>query len=176
MAKKDRASGAVQTSALTVSGSVLIKAPFRPIETNEYVCRHVTVRLTRLAAEALKVIFNGLYEGHRTLSNGRHIDTAAHAVCWLLENIEPGATSASIPMVLIRAPLGRKVASEHVCRIVDARLTRPAAEALKGIFKGLYEGHKTLSNGRHIDSPVHAVCWLLENAEMPKGSNFSMAS
>jgi hypothetical protein len=69
--------------------------------------------------------------------------------------------------VLIRAPFRPLVEGEHICRHVDARLTPKAADKLKSIFKGLYEGHHTLSNGRHIDIPAHAVCWLLEHAEVP---------
>ena len=98
MSKKEKVvTQGVQTTA-QIETRLVIQAPFRPLVSGEHICRHVDARLTPLAAEKLKTIFKGLYEEHCTLSNGRHIDIPAHAVCWLLENAElPG--DADRPLV-----------------------------------------------------------------------------
>jgi hypothetical protein len=90
----------VQTSAQATETRLVIRAPFRPLVSGEYICRHVDARLTPKAAEKLKTIFKGLYEEHQTLSNGRHIDIPAHAVCWLLEHAEiPDTSDPSTPEI-----------------------------------------------------------------------------
>jgi len=148
----------VQTSAPTRGAGVMIRVPFRPLEKGAYVCRHITTRLSKQMADNLKAVFTGLHEAGATLSNGRHVDLPAHAVCWLLEHVCVSGSSATIEASSSPCEPGG-----HMARFIDVRLTRLAAEQLKGIFTGLYEEHQRLSNGRHIDTLAHAVCWLLEN-------------
>ena len=175
MARKEkrRASGvvgaAVQTSA-PPGGTVVIQAPVRPVAKGSYVCRHVETRLTSQMADQLKAIFTGLHAVGATLSNGRHVDTTAQAVCWLLEHARVDGDVATM-----EAPSLPCVTEGHVARVLEVRLTHRAEAQLKAIFTGLNAEHLRLRNGRHVDTTAQAVCWLLEHADTTAVVERSMA-
>jgi hypothetical protein len=159
----------VQASAQT-GGTVVIQAPAGPVAEGSYVCRHINTRLTLQMADQVKAIFTGLHATGATLSNGRHVDLPAHAVCWLLEKARVTGAIATI-----EAPWRPCAPGGHVARILEVRLTHRAAEQLKRIFTGLYAEHQRLRNGRHVDTLAHAVCWLLEHADTTASVERSIA-
>ena len=50
-------------------------------------------------------------------------------------------------------------------RRVDVTLTGSQAEKLKGIQAGLEARDEKLESGRFVTSPLHAIQWMIENAE-----------
>lgn len=47
--------------------------------------RHVEARLSPRQAEAMRRMYDGLRLGHHQLDDGRHVDSAADVVRWILE-------------------------------------------------------------------------------------------
>lgn len=66
--------------------TVLIEAPF--IEQGGYVAEHVELRLYPQQKRVLGGILRGLKEQHALLKNGRHVESLAHAILWMLEQVE----------------------------------------------------------------------------------------
>jgi hypothetical protein len=52
---------------------------------------------------------------------------------------------------------------ENIILNINCRINTPQRLALRALFQGLYRTHATTADGKHIDLPVHAIQWLLEN-------------
>jgi hypothetical protein len=89
MSKKEKFSAqVVQTSAQDKPTECLVvHIPWRPIADGEHICRRTDVLLSPKASRNAKMALKGLYEEHRTMQNGRHVDTMAHVVNWVFENL-----------------------------------------------------------------------------------------
>lgn len=90
---------------------------------------------------------------------------------------EPEYVSTPPPKVETQKTVTRTVASTvltcsvpavetngYARRRIDLNLSRSQARTLKNIYRGLEEKDARLENGRRIQSPAHAILWLLENA------------
>ena len=64
-----------------------ITVPLGDLEAGQYNPRHLDLRLTVQQAASLRRVYVGLNDGHAQLADGRHIDSAADAVRWLLERV-----------------------------------------------------------------------------------------
>ena len=92
-------SGTITTKTARVAGSsarvpalVTIEVPVAEIPAETYVQRHIDVHLVgryggAAQRRALKRLTVGLNESHTTLKCGKHVDTTADAIRWLLEQI-----------------------------------------------------------------------------------------
>lgn len=70
-----------------VISSVLIEIPVMPFDASKYRTNQLHLRLTQRQADAMRVIFDGLHEAKRKLDSGKHVDSPADAVKWILERI-----------------------------------------------------------------------------------------
>lgn len=75
--------------------SVSISAPIAPFQAREYRPRQLSLRLTQRQADALKCLYLGLHSGDTKLQSGRHVDTPANVVQWLLERVADGIDGVS---------------------------------------------------------------------------------
>ena len=80
---------ATKTKTATSDGySVRIDVPLLEPDPGTYEGKHVEARLTAVQGRALNLLFTALHKQGRTLKGGRHVDSRADAVRWLLERME----------------------------------------------------------------------------------------
>ena len=66
---------------------VQIDVPLAEAEPGTYMGQHVEARLTPVQGAALNRLFTALHKQGETLQGGRHVDTRADAMRWLLEQV-----------------------------------------------------------------------------------------
>ncbi len=73
--------------SLELAGTVTIRAPRLPLVEGAYMQRKVEARLSQDQRKGLKMLTMGLHHEHARLASGKHVDSPADAVRWLLEQI-----------------------------------------------------------------------------------------
>ena len=72
----------------------------------------------------------------------------------------------TVEQSVIRCEMPVVVGVEGYCRKrVDLKLNAANATKLKQITQGLENQDAKLQNGRYVSSPMHALTWMIENAE-----------
>lgn len=72
---------------VTQAAGVIIEIPVRPFDPNIYRTNQLHLRLTQRQADAMRVIFDGLHDAKAKLESGKHVDSPADAVKWILEKV-----------------------------------------------------------------------------------------
>lgn len=66
---------------------LMIAVPVVPLDETVYRSPVINLKLTPKQADALRVLYDALYERDSRLNNGHHVDTPYDAVRWLLDQI-----------------------------------------------------------------------------------------
>lgn len=73
--------------------TTVIEVPMVPLTEGEYAARHIDVRLIGDEARVFRSFVKGLQEQHAQLACKRHVDTNAHAIRWICQQLLANETS-----------------------------------------------------------------------------------
>ena len=73
--------------------AVTMEIPDRDRESPSYCEEHVDLRLTRPHALATRLLRDALRAQHAEMDNGRHVETTADTIRWLLDQLAKGYAS-----------------------------------------------------------------------------------
>jgi len=75
-----------QSAKSEVSQAPAKKVPLK--RTGRLVTRHLEIRLVNRHAQAWRDLYDGLYENHAMLQDGKAVEHPNDAIRWMLENLE----------------------------------------------------------------------------------------
>jgi len=84
-----------ETAAEPTVEIVQVSVPLAELKPNEYLNTHVDARLDPDQRVALRRLYNALWQQHAHLASGRHVESAADAVRWLLEAVVEAAVESA---------------------------------------------------------------------------------